>query len=361
MAAQRAGQVPNQQPIMNAPPGRAPNGMSQNGTPGMPNGAPNGMTNGMAAGVNQGRSMQGMPAGAPANGTMAPNPMAMKMMPQSGMQQAAGSRPGVPMQTTPENARVIREANRLQEQQRILQSRQQPHQQTSVQQPQQFHSQQQFGTQGSNSPNLNMAGVNGAPNNPAMMAAIQASGGMQSPSFPNGTTQGVSTPSPRMGQPNPLSGGMVPTISNIQSQIQRANPNMSPEQVNKLATDRLHQYQQQRMSQVAMNAAAGNVGSVQANYQVSPDVNFHQSPQGGTNGTPGTQVPQAQGYSPMMRVAQPAQPNRMNAGSPAKNGPAPQPSRSATPQAQRSNSSQGGPVSGSKHSPNAPPAQTATG
>lgn len=362
LAAQRAGQMPNQQPMMNAPPGRTPNGMPHNGAPGMPNGAPNGVPNGIAAGVgvNQGRPMQGMPAGAPVNGPMPPNPMAMKMMPQAGMQQGAGGRPGMPMQTSPDNARVIREANRLQEQQRILQSRQQQQQPQPQQAQQQFHNQQQFGPQGSHSPNLNMPNVNGAPNNPAMMAALQANGGMQSPSFTNGTPQGVSTPSPRMGQPNPLSSGLVPTISNIQSQIQRAHPNMPPEQVNKLATDRLHQYQQQRMSQAAMNAAAGNIGSVQANYQVSPDVNFHQS-QAGTNGGPGMQVPQAQGYSPMMRVPQSAQQNRVNVGnSPAMNGAVAQQSRSATPQAQRTNSAQGAPVPGASKSPNAPPAQTAT-
>lgn len=356
--------MPNQQPVMNAPPGRTQNGMPNNGgTAGMPNGTANGIPNGMSAGVgvNQGRPMQGIPGGAPVNGPMPPNPMAMKMMPQSGMQQAAGGRPGMPMQTSPDNTRVIREANRLQEQQRILQNRQQQaHQQTQPQPNPQFHNQQPFGSQGSHSPNLNMANVNGTPNNPAMMAALQAGGGMQSPSFHNGTTQGVSNSSPRMGQPNPLSSGMVPTISNIQSQIQRANPNMPPEQVNKLATDRLHQYQQQRMSQVAMNAAAGNIGGVQANYQVSPDVNFHQSPPVGTNGNSGMQVP-AQGYSPMMRVPQPAQQSRMGvANSPSMNGAVPQPSRSATPQAQRSNSSQGIPVPGSNKSPNAPPAQTAT-
>lgn len=351
--------------MVNGQPGRAPNGIPQGAATGMPNGGtPNGVPNGMAAGVggvNQARPMQGMAGGTPVNGAVPPNPMAMKMMPQSGMPQAAGNRPGMPMQTTPENARVMREASRLQEQQRLLQTRQQQtHPQSSGQQPQQFHGPQQFGAQGSNSPNLNMAGVNGGtPSNPAMMAAaLQASGGMQSPSFHNGTPQGFSTPSPRMGQPNPLSGGMVPTISNIQSQIQRANPNMSPEQVNKLATDRLHQYQQQRMSQVAMNAAAGNVASVQSNnYQVSPDVNF----QGGANGSPGIQGAQAQGFSPMMRVPQPVQANRMSVGnSPAMNGAVPAQSRSGTPQAQRSNSSQGAPVPGPKQSPNAPPAQTAT-
>lgn len=342
--------------------GRNPNGAPQNSAnPGMSGGTPNGMPNGMppGVGVNQARpaSMQGVTGGPAVNGPMPANGMAMKMMPQSGMQQAPGARPGMPMQASPDNARVIREANRLQEQQRMLQSRQQ--QQVQPQQAQQaFHNQQQFGAQGSHSPNLNMANVNGAANNPGMVAALQAGGGMQSPSFHN--AQGVSTPSPRMGQPNPLSSGVVPTISNIQSQIQRNNPSMTPEQVNKLATDRLHQYQQQRMSQVAMNAAAGNIGAMQNNFQGPHDGNFQQPSQHGMNG--GVQMHQTQGYSPMMRVSQNGQQNRVGAGnSPAMNGAVPQQSRSSTPQTQRGGNAQAGPKGGSNKSPHPPQAQIASG
>ena len=336
--------------------------MPSTSNPSLPGGTPNGVPNGMqpSAGVNQGRPlpMQNMPAGAQSNGQM-PNGMAMKMMPNQ--MQGTGARPGMAMQTSPDNTRVIREANRLQEQQRLLQSRQQPQGQ------QQFHN-QQFSSQGS--PNLNMS--NGTPNNPAMMAAMQAQGGMQSPSFHSGTPQGVSTPSPRMGQPNPLSSGMVPQISTIQSQIQRSNPNMPPEQITKLATDRLNQYQQsqqQRLSQqAAINAAAGsinanamNANSVQANFQVPHDGNF-QTPSAPNmaNGNSGMQVPQNQGFSPMMRVPQPGQQNRAGpTSSPAMNGAVTQPSRSATPQTQRSGSAQAG-VQGSSKSPHAPAAQTAT-
>ncbi|PTU24951.1 hypothetical protein P175DRAFT_0554208 [Aspergillus ochraceoroseus IBT 24754] len=392
--AARAGQLPNQQAMMNAP-SRTPNGMPHNpaappmggnppnGVPnGLPNGIPNGIPNGMPqnVGVQQGRPhVQGMQAsGGPVNSQMPPNPMAIKMVPQSGMQQNSGPRPGIPVQASPDNARVIREANRLQEQQRILQSRQQqqhaqqqqqapqaqqqqlpPQQAQSQPAQQQFHAQPQFVAPGSNSPNLNMPAVNGTPNNAAMMAALQAGGGMQSPSFHNATPQGVSTPSPRMTQPNLLSGGVVPTISSIQNQIQRSNPNMPIEQVNKLATDRLHQYQQQRMSQVAMNAAAGNLGNPHANYQVAHDGNF-QAPQTAMNGGIGIQVPQTQGYSPMMRVPQPTPQNRVPVtSSPAMNGAVPQQSRSATPQTQRSASVQNGPVPGPNKSPNPPQAQPA--
>lgn len=358
LAAQRSGQVPNQQQMMNAP-GRN-NTMPPTSNPSLPGGTPNGMTNGMppSAGVNQARPlpMQNMPNGAQPNGQM-PNGMAMKMMPQAQMQQTPGARPGLPMQASPDNTRVIREANRLQEQQRLLQSRQQqPH---PPQQGQQFHN-PQFASQGS--PNLNMANVNGTPNNPAMMAALQNQGGMQSPSFHGSTPQGVSTPSPRMGQPNPLSSGVVPQISTLQSQIQRTNPNLGPEQVTKMATDRLNQYQQQQQQrlsqQAAMNAAAGsiNANAVQANYQVPHEASF-QTPNGGS----AMQVPQNQGFSPMMRVPQAGQQNRVGpTSSPAMNGAAPLPSRSATPQNQRSGSAQAGAVQGSSKSPHAPAAQTAT-
>lgn len=381
LAAQRAGQLPNQQQpqpqgpqaqqqLMNNQ-GRSPNNLPPNsGNPGMANGTPNGVSAGVAQGIGvnhvRAQAMQGMSNGAtPVNGQLPANAMAMKMMPQTQMQQP---RPGMPMQASPDNARVIREANRLQEQQRVLQSQtRQPqqvsHQQGQAHQTQQPFHNQQFGPQGSHSPNLNMPNVNGTPNNPAMMAAMQAQGGMQSPSFHGGTPQGVSTPSPRMGQPNGLSSGVVPTISTFQNQIQRANPNLPLEQVSKLATERLNQYQQQRMSQqAAMNAAAGGMNNVQANHHVPQDSNFPTPQQPGVpNGGPAMQVPQNQGFSPMMRVPQSNQQNRVNiTSSPAMNGAIPQTSRSATPQTQRSGSSQAGAVQASSKSPHPPAAQTAS-
>ncbi|KAJ5725691.1 Chromatin modification-related protein eaf1 [Penicillium malachiteum] len=369
LVAQRNGQLPNQQQAGLNAQGRTPNSLPPNSAnANMPNGTTNGVPTAMQAGVgvNQNRTqpIQGMPAvPAAVNGQMPANAMAMKMMPQGQMQQPVGPRPGMPMQTSPDNARVIREANRLQEQQRLLQSRQQgqtpvPQQQGQPQQAQQSFHNQQFSAQGSHSPNINMPNVNGGPNNPAMLAAMQAQGGIQSPSF---QSQAVSTPSPRMGQP--ISSGVVPTISTFQSQIQRANPNLPAEEVNKLATDRLNQYQQQRMSQqAAMNAAAGSMNQVQANYQVPHGGNF-QNPQQANmpNGNPAMQVPQNQGFSPMMRVPQANQQNRVApTSSPAMNGAGavPQASRSATPQTQRSGSAQAGAVQGSSKSPHPPPAQT---
>lgn len=295
--------------------------------------------------------MQGMPNGGPANSQMPPGSMTMKMVPQPGMQQQVNGRPGVPAQTSPDNARVIREASRVQEQQRLLQSRQQQHQ---------FPGQQYSQPGSQNSPT--MTNVNGNPNNPAMLSAMQGTNGMGSPSYQNAPL--AQNASPRMGQPNPLSSGVVPTISSLQSSIQRNNPNMTSEQVNKQATERLHQYQQQRMSQVAMNAAAGNIGAVSGNYQVPPDVNMQQHPpsqSGMSNGSPPVQNAQIQGYSPMMRVSQPGQQNRVGVGSPAVNGTMPQQSRSATPQNQRSGSAQLNAAPGSSKSPRAPPVQMANG
>lgn len=341
---------------MNAP-GRTNTNMPPTSNPNQSGGPSNGITNGLpaVANVNQGRPLpvQNMPGVAQPNGQM-PNNLPMKMMPQAQMQQTPGARPGLPMQASPDNSRVIREANRLQEQQRLLQSRQ-------AQQP--FHN-QQFGPQGS--PNMNMSNGNGTPNNTAMMAAVPNQGGMQSPSFHGNAPQGVSVPSPRMAQPNPLSSGVVPQISTLQSQIQRQNPNFPPEQVTKMATERLNQYQQhqqQRLSQqAAMNAAAGsiNASAVQNNYQLPHDNNNFQTPSASnmTNGGSGVPVPPNQGFSPMMRVPQTQQNRAGPTSSPALHGAAAQPSRSATPQNQRSGSSQSG-VQGSNKSPHAPATQTA--
>ncbi|KAJ5666079.1 uncharacterized protein N7477_008527 [Penicillium maclennaniae] len=369
--AQRAGQMASQQQpqqpqqMMNAQ-GRTPGNMPSNSTNvAIPNGTPHGVASSIQTGVslNQNRTqpMQGLPAGAtPVNGQMQNNAIAMKIMPQGQMQPGLGARPTLPVQTSPENDRIVREATRLQEQQRALQSRQQtqvPQQSGQPQQAtQQFHN-QQF-AQGSS--NLNMP--NG-PNNPAIIAAMQAQGGMQSSSFHSGTPQGVSTPSPRMAQPNPLSSGVVPTISTYQNQIQQANPNLPLEQVNKMATDRLNAYRQQRSisQQAAMNAAAGGMNNVQANYPVPHDGNFQTPPQPGVpNGNPAMQVPQNQGFSPMMRVPQANQQNRVNVNSsPAMNSAVSQASRSATPQTQRSGSAQAAAMQDSNKSPHPPAAQIA--
>jgi chromatin modification-related protein VID21 len=285
------------------------------------------------------------------------------MVPQQGIPQQMAARPGIPIQGSPDNARVIREASRLQEQQRLLQSRQHQGQQVQQAGAQQLQTFQQFNQQQAvHSPSV--PAVNGSSTNAAMLAAMQAASGIGSPS-PYNNTQGVATASPRMGQPNHISGGVLPTITNIQNQLQKTHPNLPPEQIVKMATDRLHHYQQQqqRMAQAAMNVAVGNmanVGALPANFQVPPDPNFQGSPPQ-ANGNVAMQNSPAQ-FSPMMRVAQPVQQGRVPVGSsPSMNGSVlPQQSRSATPQTQRSGSVQTGPVPGTNQSPRPPTAQMAT-
>ncbi|OKL63877.1 Chromatin modification-related protein eaf1 [Talaromyces atroroseus] len=373
LAAQRA--LPNQQAAaLGGVVGRTPNGVQPAGAQPLPASAQNAVANGMPpnANLNHGNvmPMQGLSNGRPMGSPLPPNAMGVKMVPQQGMQQQMAGRPGIPIQGSPDNARVIREANRLQEQQRLLQSRQQQQgQQVQQAGQQQFHSPQQFGQQGAHSPNVNVQGLNGNQGNAtsaAILAAMQAATGITNPSFHNSNVQGVTSASPRMAQPNHLSSGVVPTITNIQNQIQRSHPNLSPEQVAKLATDRLHLYQQQqqRMTQAAMNAAVGSAGgAIQSNFQIPQDSNFQSSPQ--ASGNVGIQNSQQTQFSPMMRVAQPNQQNRVPVGSsPSLNGSVlPQQSRSATPQAQRSGSVQqtaAASVPGTNKSPHPPAAQMAS-
>lgn len=364
MAAQRAGQLPGQQAaVMNGVVVRTSNGVQPTSVPPMPANTQNGAVNGVppTANINHSIPMQAVPNGRPLTSPMPPNAMNVKMVPQQNIPQQLSTRPGIPIQGSPDNARVIREASRLQEQQRLLQSRQQQGQQGIPNGQQQFHTPQQFAPQGAHSPNMNVQGINGHPNNAAMLAAMQAASGMGSPS-PYNNAQGMPAATPRVGQPGHLSAGMLPTITNIQNQIQRTHPNLSPEQVAKLATERLHVYQQQqqRITQAAMNAV-GNVGAMPTNFQMPPDPNsnFQGTPQ--ANGNPAVQNTQAQ-FSPMMRVAQPNQQGRVPVGSsPSMNGSVlPQQSRSATPQTQRSASAQTANVPGTNQSPHPPAAQMAT-
>ncbi|ODH34004.1 hypothetical protein ACO22_03227 [Paracoccidioides brasiliensis] len=340
-------QMPNQQALPNGVPPRTtasapPNGVLQAMAPPAGAGIPNGVPVGVAIAQSRAHPGMQMPNGTAVNGM--PNTGILKMIPQPGIPQQMNGRPGIPTQASPDNARIIREANRVQEeQQRMVQSRQQQlqNQQQSFIPPQGNHS----------SPNMNMATMNTNPNNATMLAFQAAASGVGSPSFHTPSlAQGVSTASPRLNHANPLvNAGGIPTLSSIQNSIQRSNPNMTPEQVNKLATERLHHIQQQRMSQVAMNAAAGNMGSMQTSYQMHHDANMHQLPHTGMPNGAGSalQTAQTQGYSPLMRVAQPGQPNRMGVnvnGSPAMNAAlAAQQGRSATAQAHRSVSGQGGP------------------
>ncbi|KAK2820062.1 hypothetical protein FQN49_007757 [Arthroderma sp. PD_2] len=347
--AQRAAQL-NPSAQFNGVQGR-PNGAVPNSAAGVQvpiaNGLSNGMPNGAAGPQPRPHpGMAGIPNALPATGPIpVTGGMPMKMMPQQGLQQPISGRPGLPIQNSPENSRIIREANRLQEQQRLLQSRQQQHQFNSGQQtfvPQQGpHS----------SPNMNAANAATA-NNPALMAAFQAATNAGSPSFAASSLAPGIIPnaSPRMNhQPTTLSNApSMPTVNNIQTSLQRLHPNMPQDQVSKLAAERLQQYQQQqqRLSQAALNAAAGNIGvGALPNYQAGNS--GQQIPQqGAVNGTPPLPLQnQSQGYLNRLGVSQAGQQNRpgVGVGSPALTSMLMHQSRSATPQNQRPASAQGGP------------------
>ncbi|KAM5481602.1 hypothetical protein McanCB56680_004138 [Microsporum canis] len=349
--AQRAAQLNNPSGQFNGMPVR-PTGTVPNFTAGVQvpiaNGLSNGMPNGVA--VSQARPHPGMPAiqnALPATGPIpVPGGMPMKMIPQQGLQQPISGRPGLPIQNSPDNPRIIREANRLQEQQRLLQSRQQQHQ---------FHGGQQafVPQQGPHSsPNMNAAPATTA-NNPALMAAFQGATNAGSPSFAASSLNPGMMPaaSPRMNHPSATlpNAPSMPTVNNIQSSLQRLHPNMSQEQISKLATERLQQYQQQqqRLSQAALNAAAGNlgVGNLPPNYPAGNT--GQQIPQGAVNGVPSVPLQnQAQGYLNRLGVSQAGgQQNRPGVGiaSPAMTSMLMHQSRSSTPQSQRPASSQGGP------------------
>lgn len=394
--AQQQQQNPNQQQLLNGVP-RNPGVIGpNNAVPGLPTGVPNGLPTGLPVNgaPNPARphtAIQGMPNGGTGTPPMPPGGIPMKMVPQPGLQQTMNARPGIPLPANTDSARIIREANRVQEQQRLVQSRQQH----------QFHNQQPFMQQlPQSSPPLNMQGVNAAPNNTPMMGAFQAVSAVGSPSFhAPALAQNVATASPRLNHPAPLqaTGQALPSVGSIQNSIQRSHPNITPEQANKLATERLQQYhqQQQRISQAALNAAAGNIGAMAGGFPVAHDAtNVPQQqqqsqqqqvqqplaqPNGVAANGPPLQLQQAQGHSPLMRVQQPGQPNRLGVtNSPALNGMVLQPSRSATPQTHRSVSVQSGapvqppPPPGPglpgvqnpgqpKNSPRAPQAQMATG
>lgn len=196
-----------------------------------------------------------------------------------------------------------------------------------------------------------MGGLNGVPSSsPALLAALQAPNGMISPS-PNGISSSVSGPSasPRSShitqpqpQPQPLSNGFVPAINTISNQIKARHPLLSPEQLKKMTTDSLKQYE---MSQAAMSAAAG--GAANSNGNLQPPM--QQQPM--LTGVAGA-VHNAQAYAQFMRQQQANQQSRV--GAVGVNGIRP-PSRSATPQTQRSGSGQAGPG----QSPRPPQAQMA--
>ncbi|KAL8764875.1 MAG: hypothetical protein Q9209_007838 [Squamulea sp. 1 TL-2023] len=334
-AAQRAAMQINQQP---------------NGTSLMQNGRSNlqtsvngnGPTNLPVNGQTQANLRGGQPGipsmPRPSNGVQSSNGFANQPgIPHAPMQPAPMPGPArLPPQMGSENMRIFQEANRVQaEQQRfLLQQRQQQHPQMN-------------GQTSPNVSNSNFMASNGASGqttfqgrsaSPSMNGQLSANGASSSPRMTN--------PS----QPQALSSGMMPTISQIMSQLRARNPTATNEQIGQMATDRLKQYHSH--AHAAMQAAAGTGASSSTNVMNSVTMSNNTMNRNGMGNLPaapqqqpataimnGSPLVSTQQHAHMIRNQQQHQQNRSN-GTPF-SGQRPS-SRSATPQIHRTPSAQGG-------------------
>ncbi|KAI5199768.1 hypothetical protein E4T39_06111 [Aureobasidium subglaciale] len=212
-------------------------------------------------------------------------------------------------------------------------------------------------------PNRASPGGLHAPN--GMMGNQPGMNGMQNVRTPGGQVQGYpsnqngnSAASPHMpppptptGQshhPTQLSGGLTPAITTIQHQVQAQHPNASAEDVQKIVTERLRQFQlqqgQQQQShqqarQSALSAAAGPHAANavpngspaytqnQAAFQQNNGNGQHAAFTGNSNSVPGNAAG-AQQYAANMRQRALAQQNQIqhsNQGVPGQNNASPRP------------------------------------
>ncbi len=212
-----------------------PNGMPT-ATPGMraPSiGGAQGMPNGNMQMPNGHRPHPAMIAAMQGNVQLPPGMMAPKLTQQmqAQMQAQMAARGGM---TSPEQIRMLQEATRVQHEQLMRQAQQ-----------------AQNGPHSSpNNPNAALAngqGMNNATYRAAMSAAANGSG---SPSGP------INGSSPRPNTANSgqaLSSGHVPVLTQIANKIREHHPNLSNEEVQRLASQQLQTYQHQ-----ATQAAAGH-------------------------------------------------------------------------------------------------------
>lgn len=233
--------MPPGAPAMRAPPGAG-------GIPGMPNGnmqLPNGQPRhpGMMA-------MQGnvqLPPG------MAP-PKGLTPQMQAQMQAQLAARGAA---TSPQQMRMLQEASRVQQEQLMRQAQQ-----------------AQTGAHSSPSNPHAALAIGKGMNNPAYMSAMANANGIGSPSGP---LHGSSA-SPRPASANPgqaLSSGHIPVLTQIANKIREHHPNLSEEDIQRLASQQITSYQQQATAaaagqtqkrpqphnQAALNAAIGAVNA----------------------------------------------------------------------------------------------------
>ena len=253
-------------------------------------------------------------------------------VPQAQMQSYVQGQQMVPPQHTPDNMRVIMEAQRLQDQQRVIAQQRQHYPQPNGQDT--LQSTPSMG-------NLNMAPQPSA----AMIANYQAANGKMSPAGngPSGIPR--SSASPHMAhavQAQQLSSGMVPVVSQISSQLKSRHPQATADELRAMTADSLNHQLRAQNAQAATQAAAGM--ATNSGVNLAPPT---QQPGLGYNAP----MMNPQMYAQFMRNQQEMQSHR-NGGS-EMNGGRP-PSRGGTPQMRNGN-----PPGGANQSPRPPQAQIA--
>ncbi|KAK4936844.1 RNA polymerase II transcription elongation factor SpEAF [Elasticomyces elasticus] len=356
-AQQQRGQNPAPNGVPNGMPPGAP-GMrgppSAGGMSGMPNGnlqVPNGHPRHPAMMAMQG-NMQLPP------GMVAPKGLTPQMQAQMQAQMAARGNA-----TSPQQMRILQEASRVQQEQLMRQAQQ-----------------AQNGVHSSpNNPHAALAAGKGM-NNATYMSAMANANGVGSPSaLMNGASASPRPATANSGQA--LSSGHVPVLTQIANKIREHHPNLSEEEVNRLASQQITQYQQQATAaaaghtqkrpqphnQAALNAAIGAVnagnaaaaqfghaaGGMMTNEQIqqyNQRMRMQQAQQHAVRGMQGQMqpgvmgaIPNGMNNSPVMNMARPVS-QHANQG---------QMSRSATPRDQRSSSQSNvnGNASGPQSSP----------
>ncbi|KAK5045284.1 hypothetical protein LTR84_009390 [Exophiala bonariae] len=258
IAHQRA--TAQQQRGQNAQPNGMPNAMPQaamgmrgggppsaGGMPGMPNGnlqVPNGQPRPHPGIMAMQNNMQ-MPPGMMGPKGMTPQ---MQAQMQAAQMQARGQA------TSPQQMRILQEAQRVQQEQLMRQAQQ-----------------AQNGAHSSpNNPHATLANGKGM-NNPAYMVAMGGANGVPSPSgHMNGNSASPRPPS--SGQA--LSSGHIPVLTQVANKIREHHPNLPEEDIQRLASQQISSYQQQATAaaagqtikrpphnQAALNAAIGAVNA----------------------------------------------------------------------------------------------------
>ena len=313
------------------------NPASRNAAPAMPNGnVPNSASNaphlrGAGADSRANASQMHRVMSGQANGASAPGQGLPSAAMQPQMQVPLGQR--LPAQM-PNDLRLYQEAQRVQaEQQAFLQQRQQ-------------HRHPQANGH-SASPNMQNAALANSQTSPAMLASMQ---GRASPSINGNQNAAATDTSPRasLSQPQTLSSGVTPAVSQIQSQIKIQHPSAPPEEIQRLTTQQLvRMSQQQSMNQQAMAAAVGNSGGgLSAMQAPNPLLQNQQAVFANGNSSQFSQ----QQYAAYMRSQQANQSRAVSSGS--ATAPGVSNSRSVTPHVQRTGSAQGGgPPRGPSQSP----------